>query len=411
MASIGVRWWNFGLSSFFSRPRGIQSVRPGRYNTPSASSVSVDTALQVSAVWACTKLLTECISTVPLEVYKKDAKGVLTPWPDHMISELFSGKLNKTQNRVEFFEVVIPQLLLLGNFYALIQRNGAKEIIGLVPFDAEQMQVVQDEFGDITYQYQDQTGLKIYAPANVWHVKQMGNGLVGMSTLAYARNSIGVGQAADNSVTKIFSNGAKPSGVLTIDKTLTDKQREQIKAAFAGLKEGTEDRLFVLEAGMEYHQVSMTPQDIELLATRRFQIEDIARFFGVPSVLINDTTSTTVWGSGIQQIIQGFYKTGLRPYLERIQESILQSLVDLEDRRNVKVCFDIDALLMPDEASRITSAKEGVMGGILTPDEGRSRIGLAPTEGGDKCYMQQQMVPLDKLGTAVLPKPAPTVEY
>lgn len=403
------RFWTYGQSSALSKNRGLQTSDPNAYGANAASTVTVDSALQLSSVWACAKLITECVSTLPINVYKLDKVAkTRTIQPDHPIAKLFAGKVNRYQNRLEFFETLTLHLALLGNCYCLIQRNAVKEIIGLVPFDPSKMQVALLDDGGIAYQYLENSATKVYSQESVWHVKCMGNGLVGLSPLGYARNTLGIAQAAENSVSKIYSNGAKPSGVLCIDKTLNPAQRAQIKLNFKELEEGVADRLFVLEAGMTYQQVSMSPQDIQLLETRRFQLEDIARFFGVPSVLINDTSNSTVWGSGVQQIIQGFYKTGLRPYLERFELSILQSLCALEERSKLEIEFDINALLMPDEASRITSAKEAVTGGILTPNEGRARIGEGPVDGGDKVYMQQQMTPLSTLQNSTNSKPLQT---
>jgi hypothetical protein len=187
--------------------------------------------------------------------------------------------------------------------------------------------------------------------------------------------------------------------VLTIDKLLKPEQREQIRAAFADLQQGSGDPLRVLEAGMTYQQVSMNPKDVQLLETRRFQIEDIARFFGVPSVLINDTAASTTWGSGIQQIVEGFYKLGLRPYLERYESAIRNSLLSIDDKRNYEFEFDFGALLRGDEQTRYQTYKEAIMSGFKTINECRQREGLEPISGGDVAYLQAQMTPITQLSS------------
>jgi hypothetical protein len=144
----------------------------------------------------------------------------------------------------------------------------------------------------------------------------------------------------------------------------------------------------------------MNPKDVQLLETRRFQIEDIARFFGVPSVLINDTSASTTWGSGIEQIVQGFYKLGLRPYLERYEASIHNSLLSPADRRNYEFEFDFGALLRGDELTRFQSYKEAINAGFKTINECRQAEGLYPIEGGDRAYMQAQMTPITDLGVS-----------
>jgi HK97 family phage portal protein len=265
---------------------------------------------------------------------------------------------------------------------------------------AEQMEVNLLTDGSVVYRYNSGANLAVYAPESIWHLKLMSNGIVGLSPLSYARNSVGIGIASDDRVKALASNGFKPTGVLTIDKLLKPEQREQIRNQFADLASGSGDPLRVLEAGMVYQQISMNPKDVQLLETRRFQIEDIARFFGVPSVLINDTSASTTWGSGIEQIVQGFYKLGLRPYLERYEASIHNSLLSAEDRRNYEFEFDFGALLRGDELTRFQSYKEAINSGFKTINECRQSEGLYPIEGGDRAYLQAQMTPITDLGAA-----------
>ena len=151
---------------------------------------------------------------------------------------------------------------------------------------------------------------------------------------------------------------------------------------------------------MKYQPISMTPQDIELMQSRRYQIEDIARFFGVPSVLINDTNASTVWGSGVEQIVQGFYKLSLRPYLSRLESSMESWLLSPSERAsgNVKVRFDFDEFLQQSQADRVKMYKEAVTGGFMTPNEARRLEGWSDIDGGNEGYMQQQMIPLGMLG-------------
>lgn len=381
------------------RQAGKQSGLPSGYTNKSAVPVTLDTALQLSAAWACVRLLSETIASLPLNMYRKDyATGEKTIELEHPLAMLLNNKVNRWQTRQEFFETMTYQLVLLGNSYAAIQRDSKNRIIGLVPLMSEQMEVKLGDDGAVTFRYTDGENVKVYSDKSIWHNKLFGNGIIGLSTLAYARNALGIAQAAENSVSKIYNNGGKPSGVLMVDKLLTKEQREAIKNNFSELAEGNNDRLFVLEAGMKYEQVSLSPQDIELLSSRRFQIEDICRFFGVPSVLVNDTSANTAWGSGIQQIIQGFYKFGLRPYLERYEASMKAWLLTPEERLQYDIEFDFNALLRPDFAERIKMGKEGVQGGLITPNEFRTSEGYSPKDGGDDLLVQQQMMQLSKIG-------------
>lgn len=388
-----TRVWGLVTGAGYRQP-GLQLGAPASYDTSPAASVTVDSALQLSSVWACVRLITESVASLPVRVYKKEGDGPRSYAEDHPLNQLFENKVNRWQTRTEFFETLTMQLVLSGNGYVMIQRNAKGQIIGLVPLMSAQMEVTLLDDGDLLYQYTDGSNVKVYSSQSIWHIKCMGNGVVGLSPLSYARNSLGLAIAGETRTTKIMSNGAKPAGVLMVDQLLKPDQRQAIRENFKGLTAGEDDRLFVLEANMKYQQVSMAPKDIELLESRRFQTEDIARFFGVPSVLINDTGGTTAWGSGIYQIVQGFYKLGLRPYLERYESSMKAWLLPMKDRRNYEIEFEFNSLLRADMVERFKSYKEGIMGGFMTPNQARADEGWQPKEGGDELFMQQQMVPV-----------------
>lgn len=384
--------WLFGG---LTRERGIQYPQPA-YAEESASPVTFDTALQLSAAWACIKLLAETPASLPLYFYDVDANGRKTKNTDHDLTLLFEGKVNRYQNRVEFWETVLLNLVTHGNAYCLIQKSG-RRIIGLLPLMSAQMEVRLMTDGSITYQYTQDAGTRIYAEDSIWHIKLMGNGIIGLSPLAYQRNTLGIAQAAEKAVTKIYANGAKPSGVLMFDRLLTKQQREEVRANFATLTTGTGERLMVLEKGTEFKPISLSPQDIELLASRKFQISEICRWYGVPSVMVNDNNGTTTWGSGIEQIVLGFYKLTLRPLLEKIEASMMTKLFTPEERKVMDVEFDFDALLRTDKKTMFESYKSAVNGSLMTPNEARSYIGLDPMEGGDKLFIQGAMVPIDNI--------------
>lgn len=389
----------FGLLGF----GGIQRVQGDQYPTPTAYAISAakpvnqETALQVSAFWACSRLLAETVAGLPLVVYRTD--GVMREVArDHPLAILFRNKPNRYQTRVEFFETMMLNLTNWGNAYAKIKRNGAGEIVSLMPLMSNQVVTRLLSDGTVVHEYHMDSGVEVIAEKNMWHIKLFGNGIIGLSPLAYARNSIGIAQAGEDRVTNIYRNGAKPSGILMVDASLNAVQRAAIRESFSELAEGNTDSLIVLDKHMKYEQVSMSPQDIELLASRRFQMEDIARFMGVPSVLINDTSGSTVWGSGVQQIIEGFYKLNLRPYLERFEASAMAHLMTPEDRQRYEIEFDFDGLLRMDAKSRMEGYDKAIQSGQMTPNEARALEGRSPMEGGDQLYMQGAMVPIIQAG-------------
>ena len=401
-----MAWYStilFGFGIAGRRQPGIQQANAGSYNVPANVVVNEDTSLKLSAVWASVRLIAEAIGGLPLNCYKLEADGTRVLDNEQDLAVLLRNKPNRYQNRVEFFETMAMQLAMHGNAYALIGRGTGKRIVSLLPLMAEQMEVALLTDGTVTYRYNNGNDVTVIAQSNVWHIKLMSNGIVGLSPLAYARNSIGIGLAGDDRISQLARNGFKPTGVLTIDKVLKPEQREAIRKNFSDLMVGSDDPLKVLEAGMTYQQVSMNPKDVQLLETRRFQIEDIARFFGVPSVLINDTSASTTWGSGIEQIVQGWYKLGLRPYLERFETSIANSLLSIEDRQKYEFEFDFGALLRGDEKTRYETYKEAVLNGLKTINECRQQEGLEPVDGGDIPFMQIQMAPITRLAEPTEP--------
>lgn len=391
--------WIFGSGPV--RYQGYQLPGPGVYDTSASPPVGFDSAMQLSAVWACVKLLAETVASLPLGVYRVTPAG-RTLATDHPLHALFSGMVNRYQNRIEFFETVILNLVVTGNAYVAIERLGG-QIVSLMPLMSAQMQTRLMPDGSVVYEYTNEAAVRVYAASSIWHIKLMGNGIVGLSVLDYQSNTLNIARGAESSVRKIYANGGKPSGVLMIDKLLTPEQRDMVRANFNGLTVGDEERLFVLEAGAKYEQVSLSPQDIELLASRGFQIDEICRWYGVPSVMVNHTSGTT-WGSGIQTIIEGFYKLTMRPILEKVELSAMVNLLTLADRGQIEIEFDFDALLRADLKARMDAYAVGINNGVLKPSEARKMEGLPPADGADNLLVQGAMVPLSMAGSLYGPE-------
>jgi HK97 family phage portal protein len=311
---------------------------------------------------------------------------------------LFSFRPNRYQTPIEFWETVGLNLYLTGNAYCRIARNSSGEIISIMPLMSSQMDVELLANGDVIYTYSSGDDVFAIAPQNIWHVKLTSNGIKGLSPLQYAANAIGMAIAGEEWSSNVVGNGGKPTGVLMYDKVLTSQQREQLRDHFKSLREGPSDSLMTLEAGMKYEQISLSPQDVQLLEARRFQIEDIARFFNVPSVMINDTNGGTVWGSGIQQIIEGWYKLALRAEAERFEASIMAHLVPERDRETLSVEFDFDELLRSSFEARVETGSRAVNNGLLTRNEWRAREWLPQVEGGDTLTAGVNLAPIDMLG-------------
>lgn len=383
---------------------GMQLPEPGGYAQAAAAPVTFDTAMTVSAFWASVRLLSEVVAAMPLVCYQvSDAeREVNTEYP---LWRLLNFQPNRYQTRIEFLETLMLNLASSGNSYHAIQRDEAGAIVGLLPLMSAQMQVELLRDGTPVYHYHDAAGnMRVFAAESIWHVRLFGNGLIGLSPLGHARQSLGIAIAAENRMGKLAASGGKTSGVLMVDKVLTPEQRASIRKTFGEITAGNDDHLFVLEADMKYQQTSLSPSDIKLLESRKFQVEDVARFMGVPSVLINDTSGSTTWGSGIEQLVQGFYKLNLRPYLERIEASIVRHLVPTEDWGRVEFAFDFDSLLRADLGSRMDAWQKAINAGIITANEVRASEGLAPKTGGDALLINGNMVPVDQARAPQLPR-------
>jgi HK97 family phage portal protein len=381
---------------------GIQRVPGEQLASPlvtfkgKRSKVSEDTALQISAVWAAVNLKASTIASMALRFYRMTPSGRMDE-VNHPLARLFSGKPNRYQTRLEFFETVGLNLYLSGNSYCRITRDRG-QIVSLLPLMSSQMDVELMPNGDIVYTYNDGTNISALSAQNIWHLKLTSNGVKGLSPLQYAANAIGMAITGEEWSSNVVGNGGKPTGVLMYDKILTKEQREQLRDRFRDLREGPTDALMTLEAGMKYEQISLSPQDVQLLEARRFQIEDIARFFGVPSVMINDTAGGTVWGSGIQQIIEGWYKLALRTELERIEASIVSNLLAIGERDQISVEFDFDELLRSSFADRVETGSKAVNNGLMTRNEWREREWLPAAAGADTLTAGVNLAPITSLG-------------
>jgi HK97 family phage portal protein len=381
---------------------GTQITVPVSGKAP-AAAVNFDTAMSVSAFWASARLISETIAAMPLVAYRTDGESV-TADPNYPLWRLLNYQPNQYQTRTEFFETMVLNLVTTGNAYGAIQRFGDR-ITAILPLMSSQMEVDLLD-GEQIYRYYDESGnVRIYARESIWHIKLFGNGLVGLSPLGYARQSLGIAIATGDRASQLAASGGKSNGILMVDKLLTPEQRQAIRKNLGGLTEGRSDELFVLEASMKFERTGLSPQDMQLLETRRFQIEDIARFMGVPSVLINDTNGTTAWGSGIRQIMEGFYKLNLRPYLERIESSMKRHLIPVADWSNVDLEFDFDSLLRADKPARYDGYNKAINAGVMTPNEARKEEGLPPLAGGERIYLNGSLTPAEAADGAETPEP------
>ena len=387
--------WFTGRSST-SNVKGQQITRPASIAFNKAKKPTLDQALQLSSFWSGINRWTNTISSLPMNMQEWNGEQ----WVNvkaHEYQDLLDYKLNRYQTRIEFMKSLVFDLVANGNAYILVNRVNNK-IVSLLPLSSTQMIVKVLDNGDVIYCYETNGQTTVIASDKIWHLKLFGNNYVGMSPLCFGANAINMGLSADERTTQVLDNAAKPSGILTYDSTLklTGDQRQQLKEEFRALKEGTDNVLMTLESGWKYEQIGLNPQDVQLLESRQFSIGDIGRFIDVPSILLNDSSSSTGWGSGITQIIEGWYKLSLRPLSDYITQSMAIHTLTATQRKNYRFHFDFDMLLQLTRKDRAEANQKEINSGTMTPNEARLTEGRLPKDGGNELLINTALQPIDQ---------------
>lgn len=365
---------------------------------------SVDGALQISTVYACARLLAGTVSSLPLMVYREDRQGRRSVDRNSRLWMILHDQPNDQMTSSDFWQAMILQWALRGNAYAQILRNADGELVSLWPLSSDQMTVFADkETKQVVYQYVRDGETFNMKPEDVLHIKDIGTGLVGFSKLEFMNASIGESKETQMYTTANASNFGRPSGILTVDHVL-DRKKGQSQAVAQALGSFTNGagRMIVLEADMKFQQVALTPEQSQLLESRKYGVEELCRWFGVPPVLIGASGATT-WGSGIAEIVSGFHKFTLNPLLKSIEQAILSRVVPIQDQGRVTVEFNLDAFMRGDLASRYSAYATAVQNGFKTRNEVRQLENDPPLEGGDVLTAQTNLAPLDKLGAGADP--------
>ena len=371
--------------------------------------VNDKTALSLSAVWACRNLLAGTISSLPLMVYRTKTDGAREVARGHPLYRILHDSPNFEQTAVDFLDYLSSSIELRGNGYARVQRSNGK-IVSLVPIAPDRVTVRRLSSGVLEYQWTDDRGQQFTAAeTDILHVRGAGgDSMSGMSTLQFGRNAFSLARAADRTAGGMFKNGLRPSGTLTFEAWLTPEQRAlaETKLAEKYLGAMNAGRPLVLEGGTKWEQLTISPEDAQMLESRQFSVEEICRFFGVPPFMIGHTEKSTSWGTGLEQQTLGFLKFSLRHRLKRIEQSFEKQLLTPSDRSNGFVIeFNIEGLLRADSVGRASFYQSGLANGWMTINEVRALENLPPVEGGDVPRMQIQNVPITEAGqVTALPK-------
>jgi len=376
--------------------------------TTSGKTVNERTALQTTAVYACVRILSETIASLPLHVYRY-TEGGKTKDTEHALYTILHDEPNPDMTSFVFRETLMSHLLIWGNAYSQILRDRSGQVIGLYPLLPDQMSVHRSEKGKLYYVYNryeednpnfQEKGSIVLSQEEVLHIPGLGfDGLIGYSPIALAKNAVGMTLACEEYGASFFSNGANPGGVLEHPGILKDpgKVRDSWNAVYQGTRNA--HKVAVLEEGMSYKQIGIPPEEAQFLETRKFQINEIARLFRIPPHMVGDLEKSSF--SNIEQQSLEFVKYTLDPWVVRFEQALKKSLLLPEEKKTHFIKFNVDGLLRGDYQSRMNGYAIGRQNGWLSTNDIRKLEELNPIpseEGGDLYLINGNMTKLKDAG-------------
>ena len=376
-------------------------------SSAAGKNVNERSAMQMTAVYACVRILSESIASLPVHLYKYNDEGGKEKALDHPLYYLLHDEPNPEMTSFVFRETLMTHLLLWGNAYAQIIRNGKGEIVSLYPLMPNKMQVDRDDKGRLYYKYQKSSeegadmpnSQVILLPEDVLHIPGLGfDGLVGYSPIAMAKNAIGLAIAAEEFGSKFYANGAAPSGVLEHPGVLKDpsKIRDAWMSQFGG--SANSGKVAVLEEGLKYTPISINPSEAQFLETRKFQIDEIARIFRVPPHMIGDLERSTF--SNIEQQSLEYVKYTLDPWVARWEQSLSRALFTDEEKNEYFFKFNVEGLLRGDYKSRMEGYAIARQNGWMSANDIRmleDMDRIPDEEGGNLLLVNGNMLPLNTI--------------
>ena len=374
----------------------------------SGKNVNERTAMQTTAVYSCVRILSEAIASLPVHLYRYAGRGKERVY-DHPLYYLLHDEPNPEMTSFVFRETLMSHLLIWGNAYAQIIRDGGGRVLGLYPLLPDKVEVDRDDKGELYYvynRYSDENpnfgeyGRGYLAPEDVLHIPGLGfDGLVGYSPIAMAKNAVGMTLACEEYGAGFFENGATPGGVLEHPGVLKDpaKVRESWHAVYGGSKNA--GKVAVLEEGMKYQQIGIPPEEAQFLETRKFQVDEIARLYRIPPHMVGDLDKSSF--SNIEQQSLEFVKYTLDPWVIRWEQSLQKALLLPQEKREYFVKLNVDGLLRGDYQSRMTGYSVGRQNGWLSANDIREMEDMNPIpaeEGGDLYLVNGNLCKLEDAG-------------
>ena len=395
-----------GIKSLFgfgqARDKPVDKAADAGYSflfgrTTSGKPVNERTAMQTTAVYACVRILAEAVASLPLHVYEYQDDGGKKLVHDHPLYYLLHDEPNPEMTSFVFRETLMSHLLIWGNAYAQIIRDGAGRVLGLYPLLPDKMEVQRDDRGNIYYVYsrnsdenpmfKEYGNIKLKAE-DVLHIPGLGfDGLIGYSPIAMAKNAVGMTLACEEYGASFFANGANPGGVLEHPGVLKDpsKVRESWNSVYRGVNNA--HKIAVLEEGMKYQQIGIPPEEAQFLETRKFQINEIARLYRIPPHMVGDLDKSSF--SNIEQQSLEFVKYTLDPWVIRWEQSLQRSLLLPGEKGKYFIKLNVDGLLRGDYQSRMNGYAVGRQNGWFSANDIREmeNMNRIPDEEGGNLYL------------------------
>jgi len=362
----------------------------------SGKVVSADKAIHLSAVWACVRLLSESVSTLPLKIYERQADGSRKPATDHPVYQVLCRRPNMEMTPSRFMLMLVASICLRGNAFIEKKMIGSK-LVSLVPLLPQNMVVKRLENGRLEYTYTESGQKRVIPEKNLMHIRGFGlDGVCGMMPMREGRDVIGAAMAVEESAAKIFENGLQSSGFLSAEQALDAEQRERLRGymqAFTGSKNA--GKIMVLEGGLKYQNVTMNPEAAQMLESRAFSIEEICRWFRVPAFMVGHADKQSSWASSVEGMNLQFLTNTLRPLLVNIEQEISRCLLDGDD--DLFAEFSVEGLLRADSAGRSAYYTTALQNGWMSRNDVRRLENMPPIEGGDLYTVQLNLTPLEDL--------------
>ncbi len=368
-------------------------------STTSGKTVNERTALQTTAVYACVRILSETLASLPLHMYRHTDSGKEKA-TSNPLYRLLHDEPNPEMTSFVFRETLMSHLLLWGNAYSQIIRDGRGKVVALYPLLPDKMEVDRTATGELFYEYQSDKGKAVLRKEEVLHIPGLGfDGIKGQSPIAMAKNAIGMAIATEEYGAKFFSNGANPGGVLEHPGVVKDPKR--VRDSWNAVYQGSSNahRVAVLEEGMKFTPIGIPPEQAQFIATRKFQISEIARIFGIPPHMIGDLEKSSF--SNIEQQSLEFVKYTLDPWVVRWEMAHRKALLNPAEKEEYFIKFNVDGLLRGDYQSRMSGYAVGRQNGWLSANDVRELEDLnrIPEElGGDLYLINGNMTKLEDAG-------------